>query len=276
MAKLDVYMREVAKGNVTKLAQYTKELTDKLNAAGETSTDLLSNVIKALKYAPDDEFQIWLLTEHALWSSKKKNWRQDASDLLEDAEALYQERKDTGEWGKKSKNRITFAFTTMEDEDTKPPALLPPEPVPEPPAQYTDHFSPSWVAAVAAEVNKYSERAGNRDKYYKWKLVPPKQGESPVKHVLMNGEKLTYYWCTYHNMWTRHQPQECKRYPIKRGRIDKVTRKDEFKKRKKAYINAKAALQAMSLLDSSDDDFDDTASEGSNKSFSSDEDSNKS
>jgi hypothetical protein len=64
-------MREVAGGDVSKLCQHTRELLDKLYAAGETTTDLLPNLLVALALAPNEEFQLWLKTHKVLWSNKK-------------------------------------------------------------------------------------------------------------------------------------------------------------------------------------------------------------
>ncbi len=60
LATLNHYMRNVAKGDVTKLCEHTRELMFELNAAGETTNDLLANLIEALKEAPDSNFQRWL------------------------------------------------------------------------------------------------------------------------------------------------------------------------------------------------------------------------
>ncbi len=50
-------MRNVAKGDVSKLCEHTRELMYELNAAGETTNDLLANLIEALKEAPERNFQ---------------------------------------------------------------------------------------------------------------------------------------------------------------------------------------------------------------------------
>ncbi len=42
-------MRNIAKGDVSKLCEHTRELIYELNAAGETTNDLLSNLID-MKY----------------------------------------------------------------------------------------------------------------------------------------------------------------------------------------------------------------------------------
>jgi len=52
-------MRNIAKGE----CEHTRELILELNAADETTNDLLANLIKALKKAPDSNFQRWLTNQ---------------------------------------------------------------------------------------------------------------------------------------------------------------------------------------------------------------------
>jgi cytochrome P450 len=87
-------MKNIAKGDVMKLCEHIRELTYELNAAGETTNDLLANLIEALKEAPDN-FQRWLSNQVDLWSMRKLDWKQDGSDLMEDAEIYYQETINT-------------------------------------------------------------------------------------------------------------------------------------------------------------------------------------
>ncbi len=91
MAQLNHYMTNVAKGDASKLCKHTRELTYELNAAGETTNDLLANLIEALKDAPDTNFQRWLGNQVDLWSIKKDI----GSDLMEDAETYYLEATNT-------------------------------------------------------------------------------------------------------------------------------------------------------------------------------------
>ncbi len=76
LATLNYYMRNVAKGDVKKLCEHTRELMFELNAAGETTNDLLANLIEALKEAPDSNFQRWLSNQVDLWSMRKLYWKQ--------------------------------------------------------------------------------------------------------------------------------------------------------------------------------------------------------
>jgi hypothetical protein len=66
-----------------------------------------------------------------------------------------------------------------------------------------------------------------------------------------------------------HKPSECKRYPTKRLRNeDKEQRNTEFKRKKQAYLEAKAALEAFSFkTDSESSDDESVNTEGSNTSY---------
>ena len=88
LATLNHYMRNVAKGDV-----------------------MLANLIEALKEAPDSNFQRWLSNQVDLWSMRKLDWKQDGSDLMEEAEVYYQEAINTHKWGRKTyKPDVHYAF----------------------------------------------------------------------------------------------------------------------------------------------------------------------
>jgi hypothetical protein len=115
LAKLHYYMKNVAKGDVVKLCEHTRELTYELNAAGETTNDLLANLIEALKEAPDSNFQRWLGNQVDLWSMRKIDWKEDGSDLMEDAEIYYQEAINTHKWGRRAnRQEVQYAFKAVD------------------------------------------------------------------------------------------------------------------------------------------------------------------
>jgi hypothetical protein len=118
LVTLNHYMRNVAKGDVSKLCERTRGLIFELNAAGETTNDLIANLMEALKEAPDSNFQRWLSNQVDLWSMRKIDWKQDGSDLMEDAETYYQEAINTHRWGKKSyKPDVHYAFKSTTSDD---------------------------------------------------------------------------------------------------------------------------------------------------------------
>ncbi len=118
IAHLDTYMRDVAKGDATKLCAHTRSLLYELNAAEETTMDLITNLLSAMQKAPDPNFQRWLSNLIDLWSVRKKDWKEDGSDLMEEAELYYKEAKSNGTWGKKASYTDTmYAFQATRDED---------------------------------------------------------------------------------------------------------------------------------------------------------------
>jgi hypothetical protein len=130
LATLNYYMKNVAKGDVMKLCKHTRELMYELNAAGETTNDLLANLIEALKEAPDSNFQRLLSNQADQWSMRKLDWKQDGSDLMEEAEIYYQEAINTHRWGRKvHRHDVQYAFkatnseTETKEEKEKPQAM---------------------------------------------------------------------------------------------------------------------------------------------------------
>ena len=77
----------------------------------------MANLIEALKEAPDINFQRWLSNQVDLRSMRKLDWKQDGSDLMDEAEVYYQEAINTHRWGKKThKQDAVYAFRTEESE----------------------------------------------------------------------------------------------------------------------------------------------------------------
>jgi hypothetical protein len=78
-------------------------------------------------------------------------------------------------------------------------------------------------------------------------------------------------------MWTKHSPQECKKLPV--GNRIKDSKATHYKATRKAYIEAKAALLAMTINSESeaDEDSNDEASrESQDTIYMEDSDSNQS
>jgi hypothetical protein len=273
LAQLHYYMKNVAKGDVVKLCEHTRELTYELNAAGETTNDLLANLIEALKEAPDSNFQRWLGNQVDLWSMRKIDWKEDGSDLMEDAEIYYQEAINTHKWGRRAnRQEVQYAFkavdsgTETEVEKDKPKEESYEETIKALTAQlqeYTTAYTASWSG--------FNQKP-NVDSKYAWKYIPPKAGEPTMKRMNVEGQAKTYYWCPHHQQWTIHKPTECKRLKPSRGKKGskekKVIKRQNFKQKKQAYIQAKAAYQACMNGNSEDE----LGSSNSDK----DEDSNKS
>jgi len=87
-----------------------------------------------------------------------------------------------------------------------------------------------------------------REQKYKWKQVPPKDGESTTKRVLVEGVRKKYYWCVHHKAWTLHSPQECRKSEENRKKRKKPSNHEGSSKRKKTYDKARIAFEALALL----------------------------
>jgi hypothetical protein len=278
LASLNIYMKNVAKGDVKKLCQHIKELLYELDAAGEVTNYLLANLIQALKKAPDSNFQRWLANQVDLWSMRKLDWKQDGSDLMEEAETYYQEAISTNRWGRRAqKQEVQYAFKSVksgaetEEEKEKPSAGSYEEMI----KALTTQLQEQVTAYTAKWSGQSPNAQQDMDRRYAWKKVPPKSGEPSTKKMLVDGKHKVYYWCPHHLERTIHKPSECKRLRPRRRKQDyknkKTTKRQNFKDKKKAYIQAKAAYQACLGVDSDEeqDSMDSDNDEDSNRSESS-------
>jgi hypothetical protein len=140
------------------------------------------------------------------------------------------------------------------------------------------------IRALTAKLNEFTTAFTSRwsgpnddsmDKKYAWKKIPPKSGEPSTKKVHVNGVSKTYYWCPNHQQWTSHPPKDCKRLPVEKGKKNQKNKKSikrsQFKEKKQAYIQAKAAYEACMKASAADDDVTSNSDneEDSNKSVSS-------
>ena len=276
LAKLPHYMIHEARGDVVKLCRYAREQLNKLHAAGLDTQDLLMNLIEALRKAPDPDFTRWLETRFDLWSTRQLEWNDDGTDLMEQAEEYYQELKERGTWGRKKKFNTVYAYAAHESDDDDDKSI----------DSNTSHTSAkpeldidNFLEALTARFQKKKSptaRKANLDPKYKWKLIPPKDGEAVTKKVSINDVRKLYHWCEHHKLWTLHDPLSCKRLPPGSGRPSRDRyshdKRAEFKKRKKEYLEAKAALQAFSF-DYSDEDHTDSDNDDNSSANQSDDDS---
>jgi hypothetical protein len=260
---------------VKKLCQHTRELLYELDAAGEVTNDLLAILIEALKEAPDSNFQRWLSNQVDLWSMRKLDWKQDGSDLMEEAETYYQEAISTNRWGRKAhKQEIQYAFKSMESgEETE-------EEKEKSKAGSYEEMVKALTAQLQEQMTDYTAKWSGQsphaqqdmDRKYAWKKIPPKSGEPSTKKMYVDGKHKVYYWCPHHLEWTIHKPSECKRLMPRKKNQDyknkKATKRQNFKDKNKAYIQAKAAYQACLGVDSDEeqDSIDSDNDKGSNQS----------
>jgi hypothetical protein len=252
LAQLHIYMKHTAKGDVVQLCVYTRDLLGKLRAAGEDTLDLLTNLMEALKQAPNQHFQRWLNTRIDLWSTKQIDWQADGMDLMQEAEGYYLELKTKNMWSKRADNvdesiEDSEGFYGGDEENEKPRGRN----------KGTSTSSAKDLAALTVQLKKFNKEMENKamSKKHKWKYTAPKDGEPTEKQVYQCGKKAIFYWCCHHKQWTKHKPSECMLLDFKTNRQRKAQRGD-YQKKKKAYMRAKAMLQALNLSSDSEENDD--------------------
>jgi len=87
-----------------------------------------------------------------------------------------------------------------------------------------------------------------REQRYKWKQIPPKDGELTTKRVLVDGVRKKYYWCVHHKAWTLHSPQECRKSEENRRKRKSPSKHEGSSKKKRTYDKARIAFEALALF----------------------------
>jgi hypothetical protein len=105
LANLPMFMHTVARGDVTKLCEQTRNLNAEPEASGEKTLDLVANVLAALEKAPNSVFQRWLERRKNMWALKQIEWKEDASDLKDKAESFYLNLREGRSWKKTHNDR---------------------------------------------------------------------------------------------------------------------------------------------------------------------------
>ncbi|MFN9978601.1 MAG: hypothetical protein ACK53Y_01740, partial [bacterium] len=80
----------------------------------------------------------------------------------------------------------------------------------------TQKLEPSISKKQSSTLKKYVKAFAAterqlREQRYKWKQVPPKDGELTTKRVVVDEVRKKYYWCVHHKAWTLHSPQETRK-----------------------------------------------------------------
>jgi hypothetical protein len=239
LTNLPTYMQTVAKGDVTRLCEQTRKLNAELEASGEKTLDLVANVLAALEKAPNPVFQRWLEGRKNMWALKQTEWKEDASDLMDEAESFYLNLREGRSWKKPHDDRARAYALKASDVSTSSDSSQDME------SRISKKGSSTlkkYIKAFAATEKQL------RDQKYKWKQVPPKDGESTTKRVLVEGVRKKYYWCVHHKAWTLHSPQECRKSEENRKKRKSPNKHEGSSKRKKTYDKARIAFEALALL----------------------------
>ncbi len=214
LATLDTYM-PVVSYDITKFNQYVRTQLEALQARGETTHDLTTNLFRAFLTVKDKDFKEYIKRKESDY--EENNERLEPEKLMSLAENRYKIRKLRGIWNAPS------------PEDEK-------------------------IIALEAKLKQLETQADNKTNTSKgnqkrkstvedWMLVKPKPGEPEDKQV--NGKD--WHWCPKHEKWTRHKASECQ------GKGAAKT-SDKAPKAKPQERKVKFANALSALVEDSDDE----------------------
>jgi hypothetical protein len=121
-----------------------------------------------------------------MWSTKQIDWQPDGSDLMQEAEGYYQELKVQRLWSKKGAvGQMYINEATVQEEEDSILAELH-ENVENKP--HVTNASDKGITALTLQLKKLNKKIHKKsnDQKYKWKLIPPKSGESSTKLIIIN------------------------------------------------------------------------------------------
>jgi hypothetical protein len=151
-----------------------------------------------------------------MWALKQIEWKEDTSDLMDEAESFYLNQREGRSW------------KTPHDDRPRAYALKASDASVSSDSTQEDAIESSALKKLKSQIRAFAATEKQlREQKFKWKQVPPKDGESTTKKVLVVGVRKKYYWCVHHKAWTLHSPQECRK-------------SEENRKKRKSQTNMKA------------------------------------
>jgi hypothetical protein len=163
---------------------------------GKISEDLTVYLFQAYETVPDDQFSKIMRMKQSDYLMGVTDL--ESKDLINYAQKCFDVRTTNSDspWLQKSKEVIEFEAMTATMEHLK-----------------VDNLKLSRALKSKTKFNAKTKDSKTKDYKpransgkYAWKDVSPKPGEDLIKK---KGDK-TYNWCTHHNQWTLHKPEDCK------------------------------------------------------------------
>jgi hypothetical protein len=171
---------------------------------------------------------------------KQIEWKEDASDLMDETESFHLNLREGRSWKKPHDDRARAYALKASDASVSSDSTK--EIMESNILKKESSTLKKYVKAFAATEKQF------RQQKYKWKQVPPKDGESTTKRVLVDGVRKKYYWCLHHKAWTLHSPQECSKSEENRKKRKSPNKHEGSSKRKRTYDKASIAFEALALL----------------------------
>lgn len=185
LSSLDTYIKSID-SDIDKFNQYVHDQLMSLNARGESTHDLLSNLFKGYAAASDRQFVAYIMKKKDEYDEGQNI---EPNKLMQLALNKYQTLVEGGKWNAPTDEEAKIIALEAEIKKMK---------------SNKKGKQGSDKAKAKAKSNKMQQKQ-QRDKP-KWMMQAPKDGEPTKKTV---SDKI-YYWCPTHNAWVRHKPKDCK------------------------------------------------------------------
>ena len=184
LSNLDTYITKIGY-DIVKFNKYVKSQMQHLAAKGETTNDLVDNVLKAYENVPGEDWKAW---NRRVTDKYEDGYTIAINDLLEKAEAKYKTLVDNEKWN------------VMSDNEKQIIALQ---------AQIKNLTKNGKKGGQKSDTKKKSARKTRESKYTQIKDKIPKD---PKKAVIIEGKK--FWWCGkatggHCEKLTRHHPSKC-------------------------------------------------------------------
>jgi len=222
LSSLDEYLPQVDY-DIGKMNLHVQSLMEALNARGETTTDLLTNLFKGYKSAKDENFIKYIDLKEEFYEEGNAL---TATELMEFAKNKWSILKQKHMWNAPSPQEekilaLEAKVKKLEQKKKK-----------------------TTRTTTRNSSNPQSAPASGRRNDEAWMLVPPKQGESQPRTV---GGK-PWWWCLKHKKWCRHTTEKCREQNLGGSKPttesstgDSNNSRSQSKKKKKQMVRALGA-----------------------------------
>jgi polyhydroxyalkanoate synthesis regulator phasin len=218
LSRLDEFL-SLIDYDIGKMNLHVQSLIKALNARGEMTTDLLTNLFKGYKAAIEKKEEYYEegndLQANELMSLAKTKWSIHKQKHLWNAPSK-QEEKILALKAKVKKLESQHSNKKIKNKSNK-------------------------GGASASTLSSQNQSTGDGARYDPWMFVPPKDGEAQPKVV----GKKQFWWCSNHNKWCHHTTDKCKGFNVSKGCPSKTNDSSQAMSTSKSNKKKQKIAQAL-------------------------------
>ena len=226
LSELDKYLATV-EYDMVKLNDHAKDLMNSLRARGEMSTDLVSNLFRAYKSAPDKNFRRYIAAKE---DDYDEGYNITPEQLMQRVSNKYRTLVEDKIWNAPSQDeKKILALQARIDRMTTSDSRNRQD-------RTGEGGGPPKTKVIRPE----------------WMMKVPEEGKETLP-ITNNGKE--YWWCVPRKCWCRHKPEDCNsKIPTKAGESG-GTKKESTDSRKEKLLRAyQAMLDAQDSQSEEDND----------------------